>query len=220
MTSGVGVVITRLCLAYPRFLRRDHANLIETIRSPRRSEAFWFGVILAVVGFLYSIGWNSVFYRFLYDEVPGFKSIRAPMRGAMFACLGLALLSGLGTKRIAEFVVRRWPRVKPPMVYGGCCLLLLLELNGDATAAQWQPHAEVFEDKQHIARAAMQLTALQLTDLTLSDLIQKAASLQKGTVYSVIPAVKMGKAAVEFLIAAPDGQTIELTLDAKTGQRF
>src|SRR5207253_3246902 len=96
----------------------------------------------------------------------------------------------------------------------------LLELNGDATAAQWQPHVQVFDDKQHIARAAMQLTALQLTDITLSDLIQKAAALQKGTVYSVTPAVKMGKAAVEFLIAAPDGQTTELTLDAKTGQRF
>ena len=97
---------------------------------------------------------------------------------------------------------------------------VLMELNGEATAAQWRPHVEVFDDKQHIARAATQLTVLQLTDITLSDLIQKAAALQKGTVYSVTPAVKMGKAAVEFLIAAPDGQTTELTLDAKTGQRF
>lgn len=122
-------IIARFCLAYPKFLRRDHANLIETIKSPHRSEAFWVGLILTVIGFFYSIGWNSFFYRFLYELVPGFKSIRAPMRGAMFACLGLALLSGLGAKRIGEFFAQRWPRVRPSFVYGACCLLLLTELN-------------------------------------------------------------------------------------------
>jgi hypothetical protein len=97
---------------------------------------------------------------------------------------------------------------------------VLMELKGDATTAQWQPKLEVFEDKPHIARAAVHLTILQLTKMTLSDLIQKAASMQKGTVYSAIPAVKGQKAAVDFLIGTPDGKSIPLTLDAQTGQKL
>ena len=88
------VLIARLCVSYPRFLRRgEDINLIETIRSERRSDAFWCGILLTVVGFLYSIGWNFFFYRILYDVMPGFKSMRAPMRGASRA-MGVSLLGG------------------------------------------------------------------------------------------------------------------------------
>jgi hypothetical protein len=97
---------------------------------------------------------------------------------------------------------------------------VLMELKGDATIAQWQPKLEVFEDKPHIARAAMHLTVLQFTKMTLSDLIQKAAAVQNGTVYSAIPTVKGQKAAVDFLIGTPDGKSIPLTLDAQTGQKL
>ena len=119
-------VIVRLCIAYPRFLRRDSSNLIETIRSERRTDAFWLGVILAVVGFMYSIGWNFFFYRILYDFMPGFKSMRAPMRGAVFAYLGIALLAGLGSIRISRLVSQRLPR---SLVYAVLCGLLLVEFN-------------------------------------------------------------------------------------------
>jgi hypothetical protein len=124
------VVITRLSISYPRFLLRgEGANLIETIRSDRRSDAFWFGILLTVIGFSYSIGWNFFFYRILYDVMPGFKSMRAPMRGAMFAYLGLALLAGLGVKRVAEQLARRRGRAAPAAMYACVCALLLLELN-------------------------------------------------------------------------------------------
>lgn len=125
------VVIARLCLAYPRVWRRgEGANLIETLRSQRRSDAFWIGVLLTVIGFFYSIGWNFFFYRILYDLMPGFKGIRAPMRGALFAYLGLALLAGLGVTRLSELVGRHFRRIKPPVVFAIVCALLLFELNG------------------------------------------------------------------------------------------
>ena len=76
----------------------------------------------------------------------------------------------------------------------------------------------MFEDKAHIARSAMQLTLLQLTKLSLSDIAKKAAAMQTGTVYSAIPAVKGGKPAVTVLVAAPDGKSVSLTLDAQTGE--
>src|SRR5260221_14510396 len=39
-------VIARLCVAYPHFMLTAHANLIETLRSRRRSDAFWLGILL------------------------------------------------------------------------------------------------------------------------------------------------------------------------------
>lgn len=122
-------VLTRLCLAYPDFLRRESANLIETIRSARRGDAFWIGVVLSVLGFCYSLGWNFFLYRIHYDLLLPFKSIRAPMRAAILACLGLALLAGLGAGRLAEAVKRRRPRVRRATVYACVCVLLLAELN-------------------------------------------------------------------------------------------
>lgn len=123
-------VIARLCIAYPPFLRRgEHANLIETLRSDRRSDAFWLGSLLTVVGFCYSLGWNFFFYRICYDLIVMFRSMRVPPRGSMFAYLGLALLAGLGAKRLAEIISRWQPRIRPNAVVITTCALLLFELN-------------------------------------------------------------------------------------------
>lgn len=122
-------IIVRLCIAYPDFLRRAHSNLIETLKSQRRSDGFWIGVVLVVIGFIYSIGWNFFFYRLLYYFMPGFRSIRAPMRGAMFAYLGLAVLSALGVQRLSKSISWKGRLVQPWVVFLVACVLLLVELN-------------------------------------------------------------------------------------------
>jgi hypothetical protein len=123
-------VIARLCLAYPSFLRRgEHANLVETLRSERRSDAFWLGLVLTIIGFCYSLGWNFFFYRILYDVLPLFKSMRVAVRGSMFAYLGLAILAGLGAKRLAEIVEQKKPRLRQARVFAVIAAMLLLELN-------------------------------------------------------------------------------------------
>ena len=123
-------IIARLCLAYPSFMTRgENANLVETLRSQRRSDAFWIGIMLTVVGFLYSLGWNSFFYRICYDLIFMFRSMRVPPRGAMFAYLGLALLAGLGVQRLAEIIGNRQPRIRPAAVFVVICGLLLIEFN-------------------------------------------------------------------------------------------
>ena len=106
-------MIMRLCIAYPPFLAVTHANLLETLRSDRRGDAFWLGVVMTVVGFCYSLGWNFFFYRICYDLLPMFRSMRVPTRGAMFAYLGLALLAGLGVKRLAEVISKWQTRIRP-----------------------------------------------------------------------------------------------------------
>jgi hypothetical protein len=127
LAAAVGV---RVCLAYPALLRPVNNNFVETLTSPRRCDAFWLGLTLAAIGFLYSLGWNFFFYRICYDLLPVFRSMRVPTRGAMFAYLGLALLAGLGVRRLAEWISARRPNVKARTVYVVACALLLVELNG------------------------------------------------------------------------------------------
>lgn len=95
---------------------------------------------------------------------------------------------------------------------------VLMELLGDATTATWEPEIEVFEDKPHIARSAMHLTLMQLTKLTLEDVIKKAAAHHPGTVYSVTPAIYNGKPVFDVLVATPDGKSVHLTVDLRTGK--
>jgi hypothetical protein len=122
-------LIARFCIAYPAFLTTKHANLVETLRSDRRNEAFWLGLVLTAVGFCYSLGWNFFFYRLCYDLIFMFRSMRVPPRGSIFAYLGLALLAGLGVKRLAELIAERRPRITQTLVVVIACGLLLFELN-------------------------------------------------------------------------------------------
>lgn len=123
------LILVRLCIAYPSFLNSLRPNLVETIRSDHRSDAFWLGSILAVLGFCFSLGWNFFFYRICYQLLPMFKSMRVVTRGALLTYLGLALLSGLGVQRLAELINQRYPRFQVKHVFIAACVLLLLEFN-------------------------------------------------------------------------------------------
>lgn len=94
----------------------------------------------------------------------------------------------------------------------------LIELQGDAAKSAWTPETEVFEDKKHLTRSAMQLTLVQLSKLTLADVIKKTEAAQAGTVYSVIPSAKNGSAVFDVLVATADGKSVHLTVDGKTGK--
>src|SRR5215207_5708957 len=72
----------------------------------------------------------------------------------------------------------------------------LTELKGEPNAAAWKPNTEVFEDKEHLTRSAMQLTLMQLSKMSLADIVAKASANQTGTPYSAIPAVVGGKPVV------------------------
>ncbi|HKY27716.1 MAG TPA: hypothetical protein VJM12_07210 [Pyrinomonadaceae bacterium] len=122
-------LVARLCLAYPAFLPTRQTNLIETVRSNHRCDAFWLGLVLTVIGFCYSLGWNFFFYRICYDLIPMFRSMRVANRGAMLAYLGLALLAGLGVRRLARLANEKRPWLRPPVMFVIVCVLLLVELN-------------------------------------------------------------------------------------------
>ena len=122
-------IMVRMSIAYPSFLNARKTNFIETIRSDARSDAFWLGSILVVIGFFFSLGWNFFFFRICYQLLPVFKSMRVVTRGAVLTYLGLALLAGLGVKYLAERINLRFPRIQTKHVVIAACVLLLIELN-------------------------------------------------------------------------------------------
>jgi hypothetical protein len=81
----------------------------------------------------------------------------------------------------------------------------LTELKGEPDAAAWAPKVEVFEDKKHLTRSAMQLTLLQQSKMDLAAVVEKAAAKEKGVPFSAVPAVRNGKAVVVVKFAASDG---------------
>lgn len=124
-------LVVRLSVAYPQFLRPTRTeNLIETIRTTPRTEAFGIGLIWTLTGFLGSLGMNFFVNRVLFDFVPLFRSMRIPTRWAMLCYLGLALLAGVGASNLAHTLARRRPRVRVWMVFLFVCLALLFELRG------------------------------------------------------------------------------------------
>jgi hypothetical protein len=95
----------------------------------------------------------------------------------------------------------------------------LMELKGEPGSAQWQPATEVFQDKEHIARSAAQLTLIQLSGSSLEGAVQKALAAQKGTPYSAIPRVKAGRPVLEVLLVAADGKsTAVVDVDLQTSK--
>jgi len=92
---------------------------------------------------------------------------------------------------------------------------VLTEAAGDATKSPWTPKLEVFEDKEHLKRAATQLTLVQTSKLGLADAVQKVSS--RGTVYSVTPAIVGGATVYELLVATADGKSAKFLVDARTG---
>lgn len=127
-TALIIAIIARCSFAYPGFLRGRNANLVETVRA-WKGDALWLGILLTALGFLYSLGWNFFFYRICYDVIPLFRAMRMPTRGAMYACLGLAILSGVGVKRITDLLCESRLHWNRRAIVIAICALLLLELN-------------------------------------------------------------------------------------------
>jgi len=127
-TALLLILLTRFLIAYPEIVKRPRQrNAFASLRSGRRSDAFWLGILWAVIGFSGSLGMNFFFHRFLFDYVPLFRSIRVPARWAMVCYLGLALLAGLGAKQINDLLIRHWPKIRPVPIYVVIALALLIE---------------------------------------------------------------------------------------------
>lgn len=104
LAIGGAALLARVVLAWPKALGASSANLPDALRRPRRPEALALGLTWTVLGALSAFGLHTPFHRFLFDHVPGFDGIRAPIRSNMVALVGLTLLAGLGAGLLVDRV--------------------------------------------------------------------------------------------------------------------
>jgi hypothetical protein len=97
----------------------------------------------------------------------------------------------------------------------------LTELSGDPTVLPFAPGAEVFADKEHIARASTHLAIMQLSSMTLSEIIGAALQVQDGKPYSVAnPMIRDREAVADVYIVNKQGKSVQVTVDVQTGDAY
>jgi hypothetical protein len=94
---------------------------------------------------------------------------------------------------------------------------VLKELAGSPAGEAWRPEAEVFEDAEHLKRAAAQLTLMALSPHMLLDIIAKAEKDQPGTVFSITPVVESHTPQCVVLVAA-QGKVVTMRYNLMTGE--
>jgi hypothetical protein len=119
--------VVRVVIARPVIITRLWQRITGSVRAENRPDAFWLGLIWAVMGFIGSLGMNTPFHRILFEYVPLFRSIRVPARWAMICYLGLALLTGLGARQLGDLLTRHWRRITPVTIYVLVAMCMLLE---------------------------------------------------------------------------------------------
>jgi hypothetical protein len=95
----------------------------------------------------------------------------------------------------------------------------LTELSGSPAVAAFAPKAEVFADKEHIARASVHLAIQQMSKLTLTQFIQKGLRVQSGTPYSVAnPEIRNRQPVADVFIADSQNNSVKVTINVRTGK--
>ena len=122
----VFTLIIRSAIAPPEFFLR-FANVKKfgsmIIASPFSLPLAIAG-IWGLTGFLGSFGMHFVFHRTLYNYVPLFQSMRAPVRWATICYVGLALAAGIGAERLKDAISRRDLKLKAVL----CVAIVILIL--------------------------------------------------------------------------------------------
>ena len=95
----------------------------------------------------------------------------------------------------------------------------LTELGGNASQRPFRFAAEVFRDKEHIARASVHMTLFQLSRHSLRQVIERALARQPGTPIDVRnPMVKNRRAVADVVIVDSYSTVRTVTVDIVTGQ--
>lgn len=82
-------------------IRFRHALRNAVLRS-RFTPAMWACGLAILIGFLGSLGMSTFFHAFLFRRIGPFQAIRAPVRWAVIAYVGLAVWAAIGTLALLE----------------------------------------------------------------------------------------------------------------------
>jgi hypothetical protein len=95
----------------------------------------------------------------------------------------------------------------------------LTELAGPASEGTQNLKADVFTDKEHIARASVHLTLLQLSRLNLKQILQIAVKRKPGTVIDIRnPMVRNKRPVADVILIDEDQRPATVTVDLLSGK--
>ena len=114
------------CL-FPGFLLLALATLGIVLYFRKHSEAGTAGLLFAGLGFVGSFGMSTPLHWLLFHLLPPFHAIRAPVRWAMVADLGLAVLAGVAAAALVEAWSRRRSKIFGFGIAACLCGTLLFE---------------------------------------------------------------------------------------------
>jgi hypothetical protein len=114
------------CL-FPGFVLLALALIGALVFFRKRTEDGAAALLFAGLGFVGSFGMSTPFHRLLFDLVPPFRAIRVPVRWAMVADLGLALLAGVATAALVRTWSDRRSRAFALGIAACLCAALLFE---------------------------------------------------------------------------------------------
>jgi hypothetical protein len=114
------------CL-FPGFLLLALALIGTLLFLARRSDAGIAGLLFAGIGFVGSFGMSTPFHRLLFHLLPPFHAIRVPVRWAMVADLGLAVLAGVAASALVQTWSERRSRTFGFGIAACLCAALLFE---------------------------------------------------------------------------------------------
>jgi hypothetical protein len=92
----------------------------------RQRQPLMIALALMALGFIGSLGLHSVFHRFLFTYVPGFRAIRVPARWAVITHVGLSILVAVATAMLSR---------RRPWIAGVLAAALVIELR--AAPIRW-----------------------------------------------------------------------------------
>ncbi len=94
------------CWLFPGFLAIVLSIAGAIVAARQRNRMLSIALLWFTIGFIGSFGLHAFFHRFLFDYVPGFRSIRVPARWANIAYVAMAMLIALALAPVVR--KRRW----------------------------------------------------------------------------------------------------------------
>lgn len=94
-------VLTRFSLRLPKAWGGDEGrSLRDAVRDSRFDVGTWLALVWIVAGVLGSLGLNGFFYRFLFERIEAYQSLRAPGRWAVVAYAGMVPWVAIGAQQL------------------------------------------------------------------------------------------------------------------------
>lgn len=97
--------LTRIWIAYPH----RAGSLRDTVRTSRFPPSMWWAFLWIAIGVIGSLGLNGFLHEALFRLVPPFRGMRVPLRWAMIAYVGLAVVAAAGLLPLLR-TARPWLR--------------------------------------------------------------------------------------------------------------